>query len=291
MSPSSYDPWKSREDFIPLPGGKNSSDGYARVLFVGTTGAGKTTIVRQLLGTDPECERFPSISAAKTTICDIEIVLDNGHFKAVVTFIPRECIRQYIAECVLSSVITKYEGAPKPDVFRRFLEHSEQRFRLSYILGNPILLEKSETEELEDDDSEATSKYEQEINETERKRRLDSLNKYFDSISRLTDEYKLIMKNTAHELDIVLEKASPEDQVTIQEIVDDHVTMMDEFHRLVDEIIDDVESRFDLLSKGEIARGRDGWPIQWTYEDKNSDRSEFIRLVNKFSSNYAPNFG
>ena len=58
------DSWDIRNNEIPLPGGNNSSDGYSRVLFVGTTGAGKTTIVRQLLGTDPDTERFPSISAA-----------------------------------------------------------------------------------------------------------------------------------------------------------------------------------------------------------------------------------
>ncbi len=47
MLPTSFDPWTGREKAIPLPGGNDSSDGYARVLFVGTTGAGKTTIVRQ----------------------------------------------------------------------------------------------------------------------------------------------------------------------------------------------------------------------------------------------------
>ncbi len=48
---------------------------YARAQFIGTTGAGKTTVVRQVIGTDPASERFPSISAAKTTICDIEVIL------------------------------------------------------------------------------------------------------------------------------------------------------------------------------------------------------------------------
>ena len=103
LLPATFDPWTTREEVIPLPGGKDSSDGYARVLFVGTTGAGKTTIVRQLLGTDPEKERFPSISAAKTTICDIEIIMDIAPFKAVVAFIPRDRVRQYIAECVLAA--------------------------------------------------------------------------------------------------------------------------------------------------------------------------------------------
>ena len=35
--------------------------------------------------------------------------------------------------------------------------------------------------------------------------------------------------------------------------------------------------------------GRDGWPIKWTLEL--TDRPSFIRAINRYSSNYAPNFG
>lgn len=37
------DAWELREQYIQLPG---SSDGYARLMFLGTTGAGKTTVIR-----------------------------------------------------------------------------------------------------------------------------------------------------------------------------------------------------------------------------------------------------
>lgn len=40
-----------REERIPLP---TRDDGYRTVLLLGTTGAGKTTLVRQMLGTDPK---------------------------------------------------------------------------------------------------------------------------------------------------------------------------------------------------------------------------------------------
>jgi hypothetical protein len=67
IAPEKFDPWNDRQQLLPLPGGAENGDGYVRVQFVGTTGAGKTTLVRQLIGTDPGTERFPSISAAKTT--------------------------------------------------------------------------------------------------------------------------------------------------------------------------------------------------------------------------------
>ncbi|MBT9298415.1 hypothetical protein KKP62_25980, partial [Rhodococcus sp. GOMB7] len=75
-----------RERYIPLP---TVDDDYRQVLLLGTTGAGKTTVVRQLLGTDPINDRFPSTSTAKTTVADSEIVLADGDFKAVITFFGR----------------------------------------------------------------------------------------------------------------------------------------------------------------------------------------------------------
>ena len=52
------DPEALRETHIRLPNAKE--DGYSRVLFVGTTGAGKTSLLRQLIGSDPDDDRFPS---------------------------------------------------------------------------------------------------------------------------------------------------------------------------------------------------------------------------------------
>ena len=293
MVPASFDPWATREEVIPLPGGKDPSDGYTRVLFVGTTGAGKTTIVRQLLGTDPDSERFPSISAAKTTICDIEIVLDEGPLRAVVTFIPRDRVRQYIAECVLAAVVTKLEGGSERDVTRRFLEHSEQKFRLSYLLGNPAQLEKVVTDEFvdEDDEEDFESDFKEyyELNETDREELLRVLKTYFHEIGQLEEKAQSVMEKTVGTLGIKLGEASKDDREVLQELVEDQLVSMEEFHQLVDAILDDVESRFNFLTEGEITRGKDGWPIKWTHQDTN--RSEFISVMNKFSSNYAPHFG
>ena len=70
------DPEALRESHIRLPDAKE--DGYSRVLFVGTTGAGKTSLLRQLIGSDPDEDRFPSTAPAKTTIADIEVIQAEG---------------------------------------------------------------------------------------------------------------------------------------------------------------------------------------------------------------------
>ena len=255
MLPTSFDPWIVREEAIPLPGGNDSSDGYAWILFVGTTGAGKTTIVRQLLGTDPDRERFPSISAAKTTTCDIEIILDDGPLRAVVTVIPRDRARQYIAECVLAAVVSKMDGAPEQDVVRRFLEHSEQRFRLSYILGSQTLLRPTGADELEDDDlddeTESSALEDDGLDDTEREELLSALKNYFHEIDQLVKKAESVMKKTAGELGITMAEATKDEREALQELVEDQILNMERFHQLVDTILDDVESRTRVSRKME----------------------------------------
>src|SRR2546426_10749359 len=65
LVPDTTDFFELRGTSIELPSSVDSD--HRRVIFVGTTGSGKTTLVRQLLGTDPKAERFPAISTAKTT--------------------------------------------------------------------------------------------------------------------------------------------------------------------------------------------------------------------------------
>ena len=50
------DGWKSRDAVIELP---DRTSGYTRVLVLGSTGAGKTTVVRQLIGSEPRAGPFP----------------------------------------------------------------------------------------------------------------------------------------------------------------------------------------------------------------------------------------
>jgi hypothetical protein len=282
LEPNSYDPWSDREKIIPLP---NADDGYAKIQLVGTTGAGKTTLVRQLLGTDPNTERFPSTSAAKTTICDIELVLADGPFKAAVSFIPKDQVRQFIADCVAAAAVSHLECASEGEMLRRFLEHSEQRFRLSYLLGNPLGLAASE-DDLFDDDDESAPADTDEISDQERSRLVKKIGEYISAIKNLAES---VRSEVASVLGNDLVKATLHEREKFEEIVEYELFQHGDFHAVVDDILDDVESRFDLLSDGEKKPGRDGWPVTWSFDC--TDREKFIRTVNRFSSNYAPNFG
>ena len=284
LSPSLHDSRKVRDNFLPLPA---KEDGHKSILFLGTTGAGKTTLLRQLIGTDPEKERFPSISPAKTTICDIEIITNPGPYKAVITFFLKEKVRHYIEECVLDAVMEHVDGSPTLKVAKRLLEHKDQRFRLSYILGPMKLLsfESGEDELSDEDEEDSEDEVKSIVRDEDLKKLSERLQYYIEYIKKLADSSK---NKIVAELGISEEDAL-KDWESIQELLEYELLDLEDFHKLVDEILDDVESRFLYVDKGKMEYGLDGWPSHWAYET--DDRQELISTVNRFSSNYAPNFG
>ena len=284
LLPATQDAWALREEIIPLPG---RQDGYARARFLGTTGAGKTTLVRQLIGTDPEKERFPSTSTAKCTVCDMELVLvAEGPFNAVVTFFPRDHARLHIEECALAAATAVvFEQGGTATATSRLLEHSEQRFRLNYILGNA----RTPDEELSDDggpEQGGEAPEAAEVSETERAKMALRIEGYAKRIERMADA---TAKKLEKDLGVRLKRTESEDESAFQELFEDELKQHEGFHGLVDEIMDAVEERFELLAPEGFRRDRNDWPLLWQVET--GDRHEFIRTVNRFSSNYAGNFG
>lgn len=288
LAPESVDGWAERERLLPLP---SKDDGYARVHFVGTTGAGKTTVVRQLLGTDPIKERFPSTSAAKTTICDLEIIVGGNDFGAAVSFISREQTRHFIMECVSAAVSAHLENSQESEIVRRFMEHSEQKFRLSYVLGslNPRTAVEEGEELLDDDDEEAPPEEKAEVTADEQQAFASKLNGFLDQLDDLAASSKEAFLSAAKDFNIDPSRLTPQERDVLQDLVEEELQNNDQFHGLVDEILDEVESRFEFITCGKLIRNRDGWPTLWTF--RGNDREEFVRAVNRFSSNYAPNFG
>jgi hypothetical protein len=283
LLPATQDAWALREEIIPLPG---VEEGYPRILFLGTTGAGKTTLVRQFLGTDPEKERFPSTSTAKTTVCDMEVVLAPGAFRAVVTFFPRDYVRLHLEECALaaaSSVV--FEKGGSANAVSRLLEHTEQRFRLSYILGN-IHSTGDELVDDEGEDPEPDIGAPCDVTAAEREAMAKQIVDYVERIEKLAAG---TASDLEKDLGVRLRRAEGADENAFQELFEDDLKQNELFHKLIDEIMDAVEERFALLDPSGFRRDRNEWPLLW--QVKMEERSEFIRVVNRFSSNYAANFG
>ncbi len=76
-----------------------------------------------------------------------------------------------------------------------------------------------------------------------------------------------------------------------EEYFEDMAEDQPEFDALVDDILDQILSRFDHLPTGDRADKPGGWPESWKCECSAHERDEFIRRIRWFSSNYAPAFG
>lgn len=271
------DSLKIREDEIELPSSQTSN--YRRALFLGATGAGKTTLLRQIIGTDPTLERFPATSRAKTTVHETEVILRQGAFHAVVTFFPMEDVREHLKECVSAAILGSYRKESDSNVMRRLLNHVNQRFRFSYMLGNGPIKEASDF----DDDVEPAA-------EIETSELLTHTNEVL--IVALSSVKKIAVRH-GESLRIELNASDEKDQRVIDELFEeelDNRTREDEtFQQVVDALMDEIEERFALLTNGRLQKSKIGWPLAWTWESE--DRGQFIKSLSRFSSNYAPLFG
>ena len=265
-----------RDGLIALPSSQSSD--YRRALFLGTTGAGKTTLLRQIMGTDPAKERFPSTSTAKTTVHETEVVLDEGPFRAVVTFFPMEDVREHLKECVSAAVLAAYRNEADGDQMRRLLTHVNQRFRFNYVLGNGTVKDTSDFDD--DDDGEADAATGDLL-----KRTNDVLSGALASVKEIAQRYGQFLRAELN--------ADEKDQRVIDERFEeelDNRTRDDEtFQQVVDALMDEIEERFLLRPEGKLQKSKAGWPLTWTWETK--DRDAFIESISRFASNYSPLFG
>ncbi len=280
------DPWSVREQIMPLP---KPEDGYSVVQLVGATGSGKTTILRQLIGTDPKTERFPSTSTAKTTTFDMELIMAPGTYRCVVSFLERERVQLYVEECVGAAVTAAVEGRPESEIVRRFLEHSDQRFRLAYLIGtwpsdeDTLLDEDDEGEdELEGEDNEGYG----EVDVYERQQIIERLRSFMERILSLSKELR---DYVAKQLEVDPNNLNPDERDAFLELIEDSISDNEDAQILVEDILAEIESKFKLLQNGEFKYNRSEWPIRWVYET--DDRTLFLKTVNRFSSNYSANFG
>jgi hypothetical protein len=272
-----------RQSMVPLP---SASNGYRTVLLLGTTGAGKTTVVRQLLGTDPETERFPSTSTAKTTVADTELIITGERaYRAVVTFTPRDEVIDYLTENVSAAALAAFRGRKDDEVTRRILDHVNQRFRFSYVLGRGSAAD--------DDDDIVDDEIGGEFGgiDPDDYGRVD-LAMTAQVVADAVAAVKTVVERHANAVISDFEGLDEDERVLaelIEETLDTELRQSEEFHGIVDSLVDEIEKRFTTLEIGDLKRNRQGWPTMWSWESE--DRAAFIKVVTRFSSNYAPLFG
>lgn len=290
MVPEVTDFMALRDAAIALP--ESSLDGYRHVLFLGTTGAGKTTLVRQLIGTEPKTERFPSTSTAKTTIHDTEIVFADGDWRAVVTFASREEVLEYLSECVSDAVLACAREADDAEVLRRLLNHANQRFRFSYVLGNgPRVVSRSSDFDDEDEESESheAPSLPAEDDPIDTAGTAELLAVTMETLRSVANRHRGHLHDEL-EVDGDEEDARAADEL-FEEELDNLLRDDEDFYQVTDALMEEIEKRFDLLPPGDLQRTRQGWPLAWRGEWASDERTEFLTAISRFSSNHAPLFG
>lgn len=283
------DPESLREEQIALP---SADDGYSRVLFVGTTGAGKTSLLRQLIGSDPEEDRFPSTAPAKTTIADIEVIQKEGNFEAAVTFFTEFQTRVNIEECITDASWAAYRGMPRDKIAERLLNHRDQKFRLSYVLGAWRTRDSDYASQEFNFDDEPTSKSlkstdSSAVDQAELQERLE---RFIERVEALSES---ALETLNRDIDLASESARAGDRQAAEELIEesfvDYVGYEPEFHELVHDLLDAVRERFDAIETGELSYHSTGWPRLWRFSTPNRD--DFIKQIRWFSSNHWTEFG
>jgi hypothetical protein len=267
-----------RDEHLPFP---PRDDGYPRILLLGVPGAGKTTLVRQLIGSDPERERFPSTSVNRTTTCETEVILGPSDFSAVVTFMSEEEadfeVRQSVSGAVLRAVDTESDA----EVAKVLLERSDMRFRLKYVLGDwPA--EDSDEDPYETPVETGSDELETSplaVSPIEADALAGKLREYVAAIRRIAARYR----KESEELQGPIGTLAPDERNTALDLIQELAEGSDDYATLVGDILDELRAKFEEISFGRLLKTTTGWPRAWLTNAPAGDRARFLEAVRYFA--------
>lgn len=268
-----------RDKLLPLP---SHDEGYARVALMGVPGAGKTTLVRQLIGTHPETERFPSTSVNRTTTFPTEVALhDDGNYEGVVTFMSEHETRFEIEESLSSAVVEAVDGDTKK-VARALLEKSDMRFRLKYLLGDFVEDNESDVDPYDDDESEDEARELDSascVTAEEKSNNQKTLATYIARVIGLAQRLRSDLEADQGQI----EKMAPDDRSAALDLIEEQAVASDEFIELVSDILDELRTKFSHVSDGQFEKTTTGWPNAWRIKCEAGERDKFLKAVRFFS--------
>jgi energy-coupling factor transporter ATP-binding protein EcfA2 len=286
MESGTVDSRSLRDQKIPLPGWEH---GYSRILITGATGAGKTTLLRHVIGTSHQDDRFPSTSTARTTTAEIEIVIAEGSFDAVVTFMPEHEVRAHIDQCLEEACLRAVQEQSDEKIMGSLLTHHEQKFRLSYVLGSLSQEAASPDDDFAFDDiadecdnigdGEAVPTAEIASNRAR-------LLAYLEAIKRVALRTGI---RTADDIGTLASQTGADERAAWLELFGEALYDDEGFAKIANDLIDDISDRFDFIDSGIFEKESTGWPVAWSFS--HPSKEDFLRQIRWFSSNHHRQFG
>lgn len=250
--------YEQRNNLIRIP------KSNPRVMLLGATGVGKTSIIRQLIGTEPNEGSFPAVSASRTTTCDTEYIFADGNWEAAVTFLTQVEVIQLISESVFEAFKKAVKGHSEKDIAAALLVHPEQRFRLSYLLGQ------------------------YKIPKTDN-RKADNLPNYAENYSELcliVEKIVSLGKEIKEQSKIEGDIYEEEVFAIFEEWLNQHSSLYSE---IKEEILLKVKSKFDLITEGILFKDNTGWPIYWSHSS--TEKEGIFKYLKYFAGNDGFYFG
>jgi hypothetical protein len=268
-----------RDKILPFPIRESE---VGRVLLIGVPGAGKTTLLRQFIGSHPEHDRFPAISVNRTTTFATEVITGGDKFRGVVTFLSEHEARFEIEECVSDAILQAVQG-DRMKVAHSFLECSDMRFRLKYVLGDYIDKEASEEEDPYASDDLSLENFSADdpsaVTGFEAATLIDRLNSFLERIQGIADRHH---KRVAAEFG-ALSSLNSEDKNAALDLIQTESETSDEYVELVSDILDELRLKFDVVTFGKYEKSPTGWPSAWSISCQAGERREFLSAVRFFS--------
>jgi hypothetical protein len=278
MEPRTSDARPLRDKLLDLP---SREEGYAKVALLGVPGAGKTTLVRQFIGTHPKTEAFPSTSMNRTTTFPTELVLQGGDYHAVVTFMSEYETRFEVEECVSTAIIDAVDGIESV-VARTFLEKSDMRFRLKYLLGD---LDDQDDEadpyaDESDRDLLADTEDDTVIHDDDRKKNAATVRSFVERIIAIAADCRAIIE----EKHGALAEMVPMDRAAALDLIEKEADASEVFLVLISDIMDELRTKFECVGAvGKYEKTTTKWPRAWVAKAIPEERSTFIKSLRYFS--------
>lgn len=267
-----------RDEHLPFP---PREDGYPRILLLGVPGAGKTTLVRQLIGSHPDRDRFPSTSVNRTTTCETEVIVGRKDFSAAVTFMSEEEADFEIRQSVSGALLRVIDATSDAEVAKVLLERSDMRFRLKYMLGD------WPSEDVDDDPYETEAEVAVDESDTsplmvspaEVEKLAAKLRTYVTTIRSIAARCRDEVEN----LQAPIDSLSPDERNTALDWIQELAEQSDTYATLISDILDDLREKFEGIPFGRLLKTTTGWPRLWLMTAPASDREEFLAAVRFFS--------
>ena len=183
----------------------------------------------------------------------------------------------------LSAILRAVEGE-RAKMASVFLEQSDMRFRLKYVLGD---YQEENTEGAGDEDPYAEEDLEAEedspdesssVSASEAALLSERLGSFLDRVEAIAKRY--------HDQVVAahgpLSSLDPDDKNAALDLIQTEAEDSDEYVELVSDIVDELRTKFSIVTLGRYEKSPTGWPKAWSIKRPEGERREFLNAVRFF---------